>query len=633
MIDVVRIIWKFAVGVKDFLALVLLILFFVALFSLLSISPNPGRVSDGVLLLKLDGIVSEQPAGVDPLTSLASGAPPSGEYRQRDIIRALRLAQTDERVKAVALDLDRFVGGGQVSLSAIGQQLDAVKKAGKPVYAYATAYMDDGYQLASHASEIWVNPLGGVLLTGPGGQRSYYKGLLEKTGIEAHIYRVGTYKSAVEPFLRSDQSPEAKEALSAVYDEYWGAKTAEIKKARPKAVLDGLIDDPASLVEAAKGDLQKIALENGLVDRSGDRVAFGKFLAKKFGVPKDKDKDELMAGDFAFFDMMALLATKKPDSDGSPIAVITAAGPIVDGNAGPGTAGSDTISKLIYQAVADDDVKAIVLRVDSPGGSVTASEQIRLALEEAKAKKLPIVVSMANVAASGGYWISTPADTIFAEQATITGSIGIFGVLPSVEKALARLGVTSDGVKTTPLSGEPNFLGGVDNDFHRVAQSVIEKGYGDFLNRVAKSRGKTPEQVDGIAQGRIWAGGTARQIDLVDRVGGLDDALAEAAKLAKLEKDDWHARYLEPSSGFLTGLVGGGLPIRGTDTPPMDIFARAALQQSQARAAIWSDLSILSGAKGAQVYCLVCGGFAPKVTGNGVTSETVWLRALENLGR
>ncbi|MEE9434484.1 MAG: signal peptide peptidase SppA [Sphingorhabdus sp.] len=605
MVDVARILWKFVVGVKDVLALLFLLVFFIALFAALSASPNPGSVRDGVLLLEFDGAVSEQPAAIDPLNALLSGAAPVREYRQRDIIRALEMAVEDERVKAVVLDLDSFLGGGQVSLAAIGEKLDAVKKADKPVYAYATAYVDDGYQLAAHASEIWVNPLGGVLLTGPGGSRLYYKGLLDKTGIEAHVYRVGTYKSAVEPYLRADQSPAAKEALKAVYDEYWESTLTAIAKARPKAKLKGMLNDPAGIVEGAKGDLAKLAVDSGLVDKTGDRIAFGKYLAEKYG-----EGEEEKTGSFASFNMAALLASARAPHDGDPIAVITAAGTIVDGEAGPGTAAGESVSKLIYDAVEDDDVKAIVLRVDSPGGSVLASEQIRLALEAAKAKKLPIVVSMANLAASGGYWISTPADVIFAEPGTITGSIGIFGVLPSADKALAKLGITADGVKTSPLAGEPDPIGGVSPEFDRVAQSVIEKGYADFLHRVGKARGKTSEEVDAIAQGRIWAGGSARQLGLVDRLGGIEEALAEAAKLAKLGKGDWHPKYFEPQIDFRAALLSGLVQTRYAQITPMDLFARASWKQQQARAMVWNDLSMLMSVRGAQAHCLECGGFS-----------------------
>ena len=617
----VRASWKIIVAIKDGLVLILLLLFFGALYALLSAGPNPGTVRDGALLLTLDGVISEQPAEVDPFTALTSGSAPVGEIRQRDIVRALKLATTDDRVKAVVLDMDRFMGGGQVSLAAIGDNLDAVRKSGKPVYTFATAYTDDSYQLAAHASQIWMDPLGGAILTGPGGSRPYYKGLLDRLGVKANIYRVGTYKSAVEPYMRSDQSPEAAAAMTALYGEIWANWKADVAKARPQAQIEQLLSDPAGSVEGAKGNLSELALSTKLVDKLGDRMAFAKFLTGKYGAAPSKK-----TGEFAATKMDALLASHSEDSGGEAIGVVTVAGTITDGEGGPGTAAGDTVSGLIYEALDKKNLKAMVVRVDSPGGSVLASEKIRLAIASAKAKKIPVVVSMANLAASGGYWISLPADVIFAEPSTITGSIGIFGVIPSAEAGLAKIGVNSDGVKTTPLSGEPDVLGGFSPEFDRVAQSAIENGYRDFITRVATSRKKTPEQVDAIAQGRVWAGGTARQIGLVDRYGGIDDALAEAAKRAGLKVGGWHPVYIEPQSSFAGTLLGGLMPKRASVAAPMDIFAHAAWQQQMFVQRMAGDLDMLTGVKGVQAQCLECGDFG--VGAPAAKADGGWLSAL-----
>ena len=597
--------WKIIVAVKDGLVLLLLLLFFAVLYALLSAGPNPGVVRDGALLLTLDGVISEQPTEVDPFTALTASSAPVGEIRQRDVVRALELAVTDDRIKAVVIDMDRFLGGGQVSLSAIGDRLDAVKKAGKPVYSFATAYGDDSYQLAAHATQIWMDPLGGAVLTGPGGSQLYFKGLLDRLGVKANIYRVGTYKSAVEPFMRSDQSPEAEAAMAALYAEIWSNWQAEVAKARPKARFAKLLSDPAGSVEAANGDMAALAVSNGLVDKLGDRVAFGKFIAAKYGAANDNK-----TGSFASTPMNALIANHGAQTAGGAIGVVTIAGEIVDGEGGPGSAAGDTVSELIYKALDQQNLKALVVRVDSPGGSVLASEKIRLAIAEAKAKKIPVVVSMANLAASGGYWISLPADVIFAEPSTITGSIGIFGVIPSGEEALAKIGVNADGVKTTPLSGEPDVFGGFSPEFDRVAQSAIENGYRDFVTRVATARKKTPEQVDAVAQGRVWAGGTARQIGLVDRDGGMDEAMAEAAKRAGLEPGGWHPVYIEPEPSFAGTLLGGLMPEREKAAAPMDIFAHAAWQQQLMVQRLAADLDMLTSVKGAQARCLECAGFA-----------------------
>ena len=299
-----------------------------------------------------------------------------------------------------------------------------------------------------------------------------------------------------------------------------------------------------------------------------------------------------------------------PSRDGAAIAVVTVAGEIVDGEGGPGVAAGESVSSLIYEAIENQDIKALVLRVDSPGGSVTASEQIRLAVIEANKRKLPVVVSMGNLAASGGYWISTPADRIFAEPETITGSIGIFGIIPSGREALAKWGVTTDGVRTTSLSGEPDVLGGISPEFDRLAQATIEKGYRDFLTRVAQSRKMTVEQVDRVGQGSVWAGGTARQLGLVDRLGDLDDALAEAAQLAKLGKDEWHPLFIEPQPSFASTFFGGMIPEPAQAQMPADLFGRAAFERQMTFDRIAADLQMLAGVKGAQVRCLECGAVA-----------------------
>ncbi len=596
--------WKILVAMKDGLALLFLLLFFALLFAALRAGPNPASVRDGALLIDLNGFISEQPEAVDPLIPLLTGEQPIREYRQRDIIRALKLAETDQKVKAVVLDLDSFLGGGQSSLAAIGDAMDRVKKAGKPVYSFATAYSDDGYQLAAHATQIWMDPLGGVLISGLGGTQPYYKGLLDRLGIKANVYRVGTFKSAVEPFTRRDQSPEAEAAIKAVYDEIWGQWQADVAKARPAARLTGLLNNPAASAEAAQGDLAQLAIQAKLVDRLGDRVAFGKFIAAKVGGDAAKT-----TGGYAATPMTALLAANDPSDNGDPIGVITVAGTLVDGEAGPGTAAGDTVANLIYDAIEDKDIKALVVRVDSPGGSVLASEKVRLALQAAKQKKLPIVVSMANLAASGGYWVAMPADVIFAQPSTLTGSIGIFGILPSGAQALANIGINTDGVKTTPLSGEPDILGGFSPEFDRVMQSVIENGYRDFLGRVAAARGKSVEQIDAIGQGRVWAGGTARRLGLVDRLGGMDEALAEAAKRAKLKDGAWHPRYFEPAPKGWAALLGDTAPAAKAATP-MDLFARAAWAREEQWRRISADIQMLSGSDGAQIRCLECSAIA-----------------------
>ena len=604
-----RKVWHLLVAIKDGLALIFLLLFFVALFALLAGRPNASLpVSEGALVVDFDGVVTEQPSDVDPLAALSGGAQLK-ELRTRDIVHALETAATDKRVTSVVLDLDRFLGGGQVSLAEIGTAVDKVRAAKKPVLAFATAYTTDSYQVAAHASEIWSDAIGGVAIAGPGGSRLYYKGLMDKLGITAHIYRVGTFKSAVEPYLRSDQSPEAKEADRAYAGVLWENWLTDVRKARPKAKIDAFIADTAGAVKAAGNDLSKAGVEAGLIDKVGSRMAFSERVAEISGVYDDSRPWEYNA-----IPLENWVAANPPEEKGAAIAVVPVVGEIVDGETGGGSAGGDTIAEHILDAVADSGTKAIVLRVDSPGGSVLASEQIRQALLQAKAKKLPVIVSMANVAASGGYWISTPADRIFAEPDTITGSIGVFGIIPSFDQALAKIGVNADGIATTPLSGQPDVFGGVNDEFNALAQASVEDIYARFTGLVAKSRKQPIEKVREIAEGRVWAGGTARQIGLVDQFGGLPDALAAAAKMAKID-GAYHAKYYEeePSefSKMLASLTGAEQDQQAM--APRGWFGIAAMNRQLTERRLAQDLTLLTRSGSVQASCLDCRAFLPAV--------------------
>jgi len=597
-------VWRLLVGIKDGLVLVFLLLFFVLLFAALTARPNPGIVREGALLLELNGHVVEEATPIDLLSILLSSSLPDGQYESRELVRALDAAAKDERIKAVALDLSRFTGGGHVHMQEIGAALDRVRAAKKPVLTFALAYGDDAMMLAAHASEVWVDPLGGAIVTGPGGERLYYAQLLRNLNVNARVYRVGTYKSAVEPFTRSDMSPEARENAQALYGAIWSEWQANVKKARPKANIARVTQDTVAWLEESQGDTAKAALAAGLADRIGSRVDFGKRMAELAG----EDRWDDAPGAFAKTDLRAWLGANKPGTRGKAIGVVTVAGEIVDGDAGPGTAGGDRIAELLDDAL-DDDLAALVVRVDSPGGSVTASEEIRRAILRHKAKGIPIAVSMGNVAASGGYWVATPADRIFAEPETVTGSIGIFGIVPTFENTLAHWGVTSDGVRTTPLSGQPDITSGFTPEVDAVLQKTVENGYARFIGLVAQSRGKTAEQIDEIGQGRVWDGGTARQIGLVDQFGDLDTALEWAAAQAKLKDGEWHARFLgtrpHPYQTLIEQLVA---PDRteGARMRANDLFGLIALRERDTTRRLALDLGRLLGTSGAQAYCLEC---------------------------
>ena len=596
-----RAIWKLLVGIKDALVLVFMLLFFGLMYVALSARPAP--VKDGVLTLDLNGSVVEQPAKIE--FSEIAGGNRVRQYRLRDLVAALDQAKSDGRVKAIALDLDGFTGGGQTAMSDLSDAIRGVRSAGKPVIAYAVGYTNDSYQLASAASEVWLNPLGAVLVRGPGGSNLYFKGLLDKLGVTANVYRVGTYKSAVEPYIRSDMSPEAREnymALGQAVLEEW---RQSVHRARPKANVDLFLKDLPGAVSAAGGDMANAALKAGLVDKLGDRRDFEARLAALGG----KQKGE--PGGYARIKLPAYIADKVERNPKGPIGVVTIAGLIIDGKASGGTAGGDTIAMAIEDGIRDKQVKALVVRVDSPGGSVIASERIRQALVEAKEDKIPVVVSMGNVAASGGYWVSTPADFIYAEPSTITGSIGVFGILPSFQGTLAKLGVGADGIKTTPLSGEPDLLRGPSPEAGQLIQAGVESTYRRFVSIVAVSRHKTPTDVDKIAQGRVWDGGTAHQLGLVDGFGGMQDAIAKAGDLAKLGKDDRQVRYLEPSKSFRDQFLESLAADSDDGSVSEDAFgAWAGRPQQQLVDAIFEVRSILSGPS-IQVRCLECPSVAP----------------------
>lgn len=608
-----RAIWRFIVGVKDVLVLCFLLLFFAGLYMLLSMAhgDRPLKTHEGALLVELDGTLVEQPETADPFAMLFGNEAPVRQYRLRDVVAAVEAARTDSKVKAVVLDLNGFMGGGQVGIARLGKALDSVRAAKKPVLAYATLYSDDSYLLAAHASEIWLNPLGAVALNGPGGSMPYFKGLIDKLGITTHIYRVGTYKSAVEPFMLSAQSPDAKAANQALVDNLWANWRADVGKARPSAKIDAYASTPLQMIEAAKGDLSQAALSAGLVDKIGDDRAFAKRVVALAG--EAPDHQEMPA--YAAIALGDYIRAHRPGRDGQ-IGVITVAGDIVDGEAGAGTAGGDSIAALIDDAAANNDIKALVLRIDSPGGSVMASEHIRSALMAAKERRLPIVASMGDVAASGGYWVSTAADKVYAEPSTITGSIGVFGILPSFEGMLAKIGVTSDGVKTTPLSGEPDIMGGISDDFNRISQLGVEDIYRRFVSIVSKARRKSPEQIDRIAQGHVWDGGTARQLGLIDGFGGLEDAVAEAARLAKIDPAMARPVYIDPEPDPFTALVEKWTEESETrsarNASAHDIFGHQAARQRALLVRAIADARLLTDGASIQARCLECGAFRPE---------------------
>jgi protease IV len=606
--------WDFLVGLKEVLVTLFVVgLFIIAMRSLFSGENVPSVPDDAALHLSLDGYVVEQRTEVDPIAALTNpmAATLPNQTLLRDVLDALGEAAKDKRIKAVTLELDNFAGAGPATLESIGDALDQFKVSGKPIYAHGFYYSDDSYYLAARATQVSLDPMGGVMLAGYGSYNLYMKEAIDKLRVNVNVFRVGKYKSAVEPYSRSDMSPEAREESQALFDVLWDRYKSNVQKVRSKVVnLQAIIDDMPKTVPALKGNISQHALDNKLVDTLQSHEEFVAQVAKIVG--DDEDDDGLASYNQIGMDEYNSATRTLNTKPGDKVAVVYAAGEIIDGDHPAGVAGGDTVARLLRQAIADDSVKAIVLRVDSPGGSVTASEVIRRAVQAARDAKKPVVASMATLAASGGYWISTGADEIYAQPTTITGSIGIFGIIPTFEKTAALVGVKSDGVGTTALSSANDLAQGMSEPVKTMMQSTVEHGYTQFIDRVSKARKLTPERVNEIAQGRVWAGATAHQLKLVDRFGDLEDAIAAAAKRANLK--NWHADYREePQSiqtkllGYITGI---GMAKVKTKTPQQGM-AMLPLTDQLARAALLLTGQSLRDRNNLYAYCVECTAIAP----------------------
>ncbi|HVF35070.1 MAG TPA: signal peptide peptidase SppA [Candidatus Saccharimonadia bacterium] len=463
------------------------------------------------------------------------------ELQLRDVLRALESAATDPMIDRVVIAPDLLASAGHATLREIGAALVRFKKSGKEVIAYADGMDQRGYYLAAHADRIYLHPEGAVLLEGLGRYRTYFKDAFDKFGVEARLFRVGEYKSAGEPFIRSDQSPEAREADLYWMGDVWQRYLADIAKLRglDAAALAASIDALDTEIVARGGDLAKLALDQKLVDELKTRDELRAQLIEAGA--KDDDDETFRQIDVESYAAYATVRAVKLGA--AQVAVVVAEGEIVDGDQPPGTVGGDSTAKLIRKAREDDDVKAIVLRVDSPGGGVFPSEVIRREIELTREAGKPVVASMGDVAASGGYWISMNADEIVASESTITGSIGIFGLWFNVDDAMAKLGLNTDGAATTWIAGAIDPTREYDPRLGTVIQSVIDRGYADFIGKVAIAREKTPEEVDAVARGRVWSGEQAKARGLVDTLGTFEYALGAAAKRAGL--DDYQVRYIE----------------------------------------------------------------------------------------
>ena len=545
------------------LNLIFLIALLITLFSLISsLFSDPYKdPTDKVLLINPIGPIVEQVQGSDdPFDSFRGDTP--RELYVGDLLEVLEYASSDNRVKNLLLRLDNISGTGQTVLFDVGQALQKFKDSGKTITAIGDNYSSSSYYLASFADEIIINDYGYIDLDGFGRSRLFYKSLLDKLKIDFNVFRVGTFKSAVEPYLGNKMSDEAKEAnlayLKVLWDS-WKNIVGSNRKIEPDEIqyfidnADNIFNDKSSFAE--------VLLKNNFVDLLMPRPKARNYLIEKFGESEEGNNFRSISG-FEYFQLMK--SEKEMEYSKNKIAVIVARGTIVNGDQPPGTIGGDSTSRLIREAHENESVKAIVLRVDSGGGGVFASEQIRQEIIAAKEKGLKIIASMGNVAASGGYWISADAHEIWASHNTITGSIGIFGLFPTFDRALNEVGVNSDGVSTSKLnlSGDPTQP--LSEGLSRILQNNIEFGYKRFIGLVSETRGMSLEEVDKIAQGRVWAGSTALELGLIDNLGNLKSAINRAAELAGLEdfstyypaqEINWREQLLERFFSFLPSYI------------------------------------------------------------------------------
>lgn len=565
---------------------------------------NSEQTARGALLLDISGVIVDKPSTNHRLGALGRqlfGA--SSDRLQEnslfDIVNAIRQAKDDRNITGIVLDLKNFTGADQPSMRYIGKALREFRDSGKPIFAVGENYSQGQYYLASFANKIWLSPQGQVDLHGFATNGLYYKTLLDKLKVSTHVFRVGTYKSAVEPFIRDDMSPAAREADSRWIGELWQNYLHTVSANRQispqqlfpgaQAIIDGLT--------SVGGDTAKYALDHKLVDALASSADVEKALTKQFGWSKTENNYRAIS----YYDY----SLKTPADTGGTIAVIFANGAIMDGEETPGNVGGDTTASQIRDARLDPKVKAIVLRVNSPGGSVNASEVIRAELAAARAAGKPVVVSMGGMAASGGYWISTPANYIVASPSTLTGSIGIFGVINTVENSLSSIGVHSDGVSTSPLA-DISMTKSLSPEVQQMMQLSIEYGYKRFITLVADARKRTPEQIDKIAQGHVWTGEDAKANGLVDSLGDFDDAVAKAADLAKLKQ--WHLDYYQDEPTVLdmvmdsmTGSVRAMLPEAIQAMLPAPLVSAANTVKAEG-----DKLAAFNDPQNRYAFCLTC---------------------------
>lgn len=584
---------------------VLLVLFMVITSGEEKINIKPGSA----LILNIRGDIVEQKHNIDPMDAFISEAleqpDTAPEVLLADILAAIKSAETDERISMMVLDLKNMQGSGITKLSDIATAIQQFKTSGKKVIALGEQYTQNQYYLASFADEIWLNPKGWLLLDGYGRYQLYFKSAMEKLAISQHVFRVGTYKSAIEPYIRDDMSDAAKEANQLWLNDLWQQYKTDVAAQRnfPISNFDENVDVLVTKLKAANGNIAEYALANKWVDALKTREKITQDLIKMVGSDGQSSYKHITFNDYS----TAITPTiDMPNIDTDKVAIVVAKGTILDGKQKPGNIGGASTAALLREARHNKQVKAVVLRVDSPGGSAYASEVIRQEVELLKAAGKPVIASMGTYAASGGYWISAPADKIYASPTTITGSIGIFGFFMTFENTLSKLGIYTDGVGTTDIAGF-GVTRALTPGMASIIQLNIERGYRDFIDLVATNRNMTSAQVDAIAQGRVWSGSKALELGLVDALGNIDNAIVAAAELANLT--NYETLLVEQSKSsralFLQSLFGQASTLLGeTTTDHYDENALTAIIHKLSLEL--RQLSELNDPQGIYSFCLAC---------------------------
>jgi protease IV len=600
--SVLKGVWYALDGLRKVLHLILLLVLFGILLAA-SQTEVPYLPDKAALVLSPKGRVVEELSG-DPLDRALSriGGDDRAETRLRDLVDVVDQARDDDRIRALVLDLEGLEGAGLPMMQDLAQSIRWFRESGKKVYAYGESYSQRQYYLAAQANKVYLDPMGYVLLEGYGYYRTYFRNTLDKLAVDVNVFKAGSHKSAPEQWTRSDMSPEDREDAEVWIGSLWDAYKADVGAARKlePSIIQAYADEAAEGVRATGGDLAQYALARGLVDGLKTRHEFEEIVA---GVAGEDEETGFSEVDWEGYLPYVRSEQAMDEHGGKAVGIVVASGEILDGEHSPGIVGGDSLAKLLRKVREDDDIGAVVLRIDSPGGSIMASEVIRREVAELRKSGKPVVASMSTVAASGGYYIAMDADKIVAAPTTITGSIGVFAVIPTFQRTLDKIGVTNDGFGTTKLAGQTDLDRGLGPEAKAILQASVEHAYRTFVENVADARKRRPEEIDSLAQGRVWTGADAKAAGIVDSLGNIDEAISDAAKLAKLE-DGYDVRWMEQELSWRDELV---LSLRRTAAIAVDAVAPRQSPLPGIGQALERARALLAlAAEGRPVYLCAC---------------------------